>query len=197
MISRREWLQSVAIASAGAIYARASGAQQRAAIADTSNFFPMDQSAARTVRLAPKPGATPSMTDDARDALEHQIRCQCGCTMDVYTCRTTDFSCQVSPAMHRDAMALVQGGYSAQEILDAFVDVYGERVLMAPKKAGFNIVGYVLPGIVMGTGAVVLALVLHRWRRSAARTPATALTPALDATPEELAKLDAAIRDDS
>lgn len=197
MISRREWLQSVAIASAGAIYARASGAQQRAAIVDTSNFFPMDQSAARTVRLAPKPGATPSMTDDARDALEHQIRCQCGCTMDVYTCRTTDFSCQVSPAMHRDAIALVQGGYSAQEILDAFVDVYGERVLMAPKKVGFNIVGYVLPGIVMGTGAVVLALILHRWRRPAARTPATALTPALDATPEELAKLDAAIRDDS
>jgi len=197
VISRREWLQSVAIASAGAIYARASGAQQRAAIVDTSNFFPMDQSAARTVRLAPKPGATPSMTDDARDALEHQIRCQCGCTMDVYTCRTTDFSCQVSPAMHRDAIALVQGGYSAQEILDAFVDVYGERVLMAPKKVGFNIVGYVLPGIVMGTGAVVLALILHRWRRPAARTPATALTPALDATPEELAKLDAAIRDDS
>jgi len=197
VISRREWLQSVAIASAGAIYARASGAQQRAAIVDTSNFFPMDQSAARTVRLAPKPGATPSMTDDARDALEHQIRCQCGCTMDVYTCRTTDFSCQVSPAMHRDAIALVQGGYSAQEILDAFVDVYGERVLMAPKKVGFNIVGYVLPGIFMGTGAVVLALILHRWRRPAARTPATALTPALDATPEELAKLNAAIRDDS
>jgi len=117
--------------------------------------------------------------------------------MDVYTCRTTDFSCQVSPAMHRNAMALVQGGYSAQEILDAFVDVYGERVLMAPKKVGFNIVGYVLPGIVMGTGAVVLALILHRWRRPAARTPATALTPPLDATPEELATLDAAIRDDS
>ena len=166
-------------------------------IPDTSNFFPMDQSAARSVRLAPKPGFAPSMTDDTRDALEHQIRCQCGCTMDVYTCRTTDFSCQVSPAMHHDIMALVQGGHSAQEILDAFVDVYGERVLMAPKKVGFNIVGYVLPGVALSIGAIVLAVILQRWNRPATRaTSATTAVP-LDATPEELATLDAAIRDDS
>jgi len=200
VISRRGWLQSVVIAGGGALLARGADAQQPAAkLADTSNFFPMDQSAARSVRLAPKPGAVPSMTEDARDALEHQIRCQCGCTMDVYTCRTTDFSCQVSPTMHRDIMALVQGGHSAQEILDAFVDVYGERALMAPKKVGFNIVGYVLPGVVMSVGAVILAVILHRWNRRTAQTVgATAVTPPpLDATAEEIAKLDAAIRDDS
>ena len=200
MISRRGWLHSVVIAGGGALLARVGDAQQPAAkLADTSNFFPMDQSAARSVRLAPKPGAVPSMTEDARDALEHQIRCQCGCTMDVYTCRTTDFSCQVSPTMHRDIMALVQGGHSAQEILDAFVDVYGERALMAPKKVGFNIVGYVLPGVVMSVGAVILAVILHRWNRPTAQTVgATGVTPQpLDATAEEIAKLDAAIRDDS
>jgi len=200
VISRRGWLHSVVIAGSGALLARVGDAQQPAAkLADTSNFFPMDQSAARSVRLAPKPGAVPSMTEDARDALEHQIRCQCGCTMDVYTCRTTDFSCQVSPTMHRDIIALVQGGHSAQEILDAFVDVYGERALMAPKKVGFNIVGYVLPGVVMSVGAVILAVILHRWNRRTAQTVgATAVTPPpLDATAEEMAKLDAAIRDDS
>jgi cytochrome c-type biogenesis protein CcmH len=87
----------------------------------TSNLFDMNQEAAQTVRRPPKRDARASMSNDDRDALEHQIRCQCGCTLDVYTCRTTDFSCQVSPAMHRDVMSLVAGGYSAQEILDAFV----------------------------------------------------------------------------
>ena len=29
--------------------------------------------------------------------------------------------------MHRDVIALVEGGYSAQEIIDAFVETYGER----------------------------------------------------------------------
>src|SRR3954465_6604483 len=111
---------------------------------NASNLGAMDQAASRSVRRPAKPNARPQLTAAQRDDLEHGIRCQCGCTLDVYTCRTTDFSCQVSPSMHRDVLALVQGGYSAQEILDAFVNVYGDRVLMAPPKVGFNILGYVL-----------------------------------------------------
>src|SRR6185436_17181881 len=67
-------------------------------VKDTSNLFAMDQSAARPVRLPPKPNAVPLLTDDQRDDLEQRIHCQCGCTLSVYICRTTDFSCQVSPA---------------------------------------------------------------------------------------------------
>ena len=202
MISRRRWLQSIGGATVGAVVARASFAQQGPGVAgvpDTSNLFAMDQSAARSVRLPPKPGALPSMSPDERDALEHQIRCQCGCTLDVFTCRTTDFSCQVSPAMHRDIMALVEGGYGAREILDSFQGAYGERVLMAPPRKGFNLVGYVMPGLATAVGAVMLAFLLKRWKRapaaaSGARVPTV---PQLQATPEELARLDAAIRDDS
>ena len=203
MISRRTWLRSVAVAAAGTAgtagtaVARGSNAQQGVArIADTSNLFPMDQSAARSVRLPPKPSAMPSMPPADRDALEHGINCQCGCTLDVYTCRTTDFSCQVSPSMHRDVMALVDGGYTAQEILDAFVSVYGERVLMAPPKTGFNLLGYIVPSIALAIGAVVIALILRRYRPIAVQ-PAVSPAATLDATPEELARLDAEIRDDS
>lgn len=136
------------------------------------------------------------MTADERDALEHKIRCQCGCTLDVFTCRTTDFSCQVSPAMHRDIMALVSGGYTDREILDAFVNVYGEQALMAPPKVGFNIVGYVLPGIAIAVGAIVLAVVIRRWRTTDQPVRATSVSR-VDATPEEQQRLDAAVRDDS
>jgi cytochrome c-type biogenesis protein CcmH len=138
------------------------------------------------------------MSSDARDALEHRLRCQCGCTLDVFTCRTTDFSCQVSPAMHRDVMALVDGGYTEPEILSAFVDVYGERVLMAPPKVGFNVIGYILPATAIAFGAVALAFVLRRWKKTLP-TPATARaapTFGLEASPDELARLEAAIRDD-
>jgi cytochrome c-type biogenesis protein CcmH len=198
VISRRRWLQSAAVVGGSAFVARRGAGQQAPGkIADTSNLFPMDQSAARSVRLAPKPGAIPSMVPDERDALEHHIRCQCGCTMDVYTCRTTDFSCQVSPAMHRDIMALVEGGYGAQEILDAFVNAYGDRVLMAPPKVGFNILGYVVPGIALAIGAIVLAIVIRRWNRASPQLATVAPVSALDATPEELKRLDAAIRDDA
>jgi cytochrome c-type biogenesis protein CcmH len=196
MISRRAWLQSAALTAGGSLLTRA-GAQQQGAVVDTSNLFAMDQTAARSVRLPPKPGASPSMTADERDALEHRIRCQCGCTLDVFTCRTTDFSCQVSPAMHRDIMSLVAGGYDAAEISAAFVDVYGDQALMAPPREGFNIVGYVLPGIAIGIGAIALAVVMRRWKREAAVVAATPAAPVPGATAEELRRLDAAVRDDS
>jgi len=200
VITRRLLLQSLVLSGGGVLIARGAAAQEQErapGIADTSNLFPMDQSAARSVRLPPKPVAVPSMQPEARDALEHQIRCQCGCTLDVFTCRTTDFSCQVSPSMHRDVMALVQGGYTAQEILDAFVNVYGERVLMAPPKVGFNRVGYALPGIAIALGALMLAVIIRRMRRPVVQTASGSAAVGGDATPDELKQLDAAVRDDS
>ena len=203
---RREFLGGLAGGGALLLAATRLGAQQGEAAqgaapaqGTTSNLFDMNQEAAKTVRRPPKPGARASMTPDERDALEHQIRCQCGCTLDVYTCRTTDFSCQVSPAMHRDVMSLVEGGYSAQEILDAFVGTYGERALMAPKREGFNIAGYLVPFAALATGFGVLLVVLRRMQRATPAVAGTAGSTAPHAplgTDDELARLDAAIRRD-
>lgn len=148
----------------------------------------------RPVRLPPKPGATPVLTADQRDALEHRLHCQCGtCTLDVYTCRTTDFNCQVSPAMHRDVLALVEGGHGAQEILDAFVTTYGDRVLMAPKRS--NLLAWFTPGAAVLLGGGAIAMMLRRWKP---KKPAAAAIPlrGVDATSDELARLDAVVRGD-
>src|SRR5205823_1795262 len=150
----------------------------------------------RSVTRPAKPGAAASMTDAQRDDLEHQLHCQCGCNLDVYTCRTTDFACSVSPAMHADVMGLVSGGYGAQEILTAFKAVYGEKVLMAPVKSGFNLIGYTMPFVALGAGAVVATALLKRWK-SIAPAPALAAPLPVDATEGELAALDAAVRRDA
>ena len=203
-MNRRQFLTRLAAGSAGAVPLAVLGrralaqAPQAPISMDSSNLFAMDQSASRPVRLPPKPGARVVVSADERDALEHRIRCQCGCTLDVYTCRTTDFSCQVSPSMHRDVMALVSGGYSAQEIIDAFVGVYGERVLMAPTASGFNLFGWVAPFAALGGGAILVAVLLRTWRRPAISntSSASASVRSADATEAELARLDAAVRDD-
>ena len=137
------------------------------------------------------------MTDLQRDDLEHKIKCQCGCVLDVYTCRTTDFSCSVSPAMHRDVMDLVAGGYNAAQILGAFQTVYGERVLMAPLKQGFNLVGYIMPFAALITAGAAVAVLIRKWGARAAQEPAVAAAGPIDATAEEMEALKAALRDDS
>ena len=204
-MNRRRFISRVMVASAAGSTSLAwltrrlaAQAAQAPAGLDSSNLFAMDQSASRPVRLPPKPGSRVVVSAAERDALEHRIRCQCGCTLDVYTCRTTDFSCQVSPSMHRDVMGLVAGGYTAQEILDAFVGVYGERVLMAPPAAGFNLLGWIAPFAVLGGGTVLVVSLLRRWRRQAPVAPLAApqTSRPTDATDDELARLEAAVRDD-
>jgi cytochrome c-type biogenesis protein CcmH len=100
--------------------------------------------------------------------IEGKLRCTCGCNLDVYTCRTTDFTCGVSPAMHREVVGLVEDGMTGEDILEAFVAKYGETVLMAPRKEGFNWAGYVVPGAAISLGGAVLAWVLLRRTRRAA-----------------------------
>ncbi|CAN5789244.1 hypothetical protein BH11GEM1_BH11GEM1_03640 [soil metagenome] len=200
---RREFFRRAALGGAALVTARVLDAQgtalpQAPAQGNTSNLFDMNQDAAKTVRRPAKPGAAKSMNDEDRDALEREIRCQCGCTLAVYICRTTDFSCQVSPAMHRDIISLVDGGYSAQEILDSFVTTYGERALMAPKREGFNLTGYLMPFAALGIGAVALTTVLRRMsnRPSPVVAGPRVVRAGSDATDDEMARLDAAIRKD-
>jgi cytochrome c-type biogenesis protein CcmH len=198
MMTRRSFLARVAGASAATLTrARDLGSQvsTRLQRVDSSNLFAMDQSAARTVQRPPRQGHAPAMTPEQRDEMEHHIRCQCGCTLDVYTCRTTDFACQVAPAMHRDVMALVDGGYSAQEILDAFVSTYGERALMAPKAEGFNLLGWAAPFVALLAGAIAVTAVIRR-RVDPPAGPAEAAPVNVGASTEERARLDAAVRDD-
>jgi cytochrome c-type biogenesis protein CcmH len=205
MTSRREFIGRLAGMSAAALVAQQAHAQQQrgamhdsSIVRDTNNLFAMDQSAAIPVRRPPKPGATPLLSDLQRDELERHLHCQCGCTLDVFTCRTTDFSCQVSPAMHRDVVELVRGGYSAQEIIDAFVDTYGQRALMAPNKSGFNLVAWFAPGLAVIAGAMVVFSLIRRWSANTSRTvPRPGARPGtgpIDATPDELARLEAAIK---
>lgn len=202
---RRDFLARAVLAGATVVGARSLRAQQKdsalvhqtPASGNTSNLFDMNQDAAKTVRRPAKPGAAKSMSDDERDTLEREIRCQCGCTLDVYICRTTDFSCQVSPAMHRDIISLVEGGYDAKEIIDAFVDMYGERALMAPTKKGFNLAGYLVPFAALGVGAIALTAVLRGMSRRT-MPESTPRVPLKDSTgtDDEMARLQAAIRKD-
>jgi len=169
-----------------------------------SNLFSMNQGAAQTVQRPPKPGVEPHVSNDERDQIEKQLRCQCGCTLDVYTCRTTDFACEVSPAMHRDINQLIAGGYGAEEIIDAFVDSYGEKVLMAPTKSGFNLVGWTMPFGAILVGGGILAVLLRRWRRRGAAaaaeraaSPSPRAIAGVDASDDELARVEAAVRGDN
>jgi cytochrome c-type biogenesis protein CcmH len=144
--------------------------------------------------------------DERIKAIEQRLACSCGCTLDVFTCRTTDFTCTYSPQLHREVVDLDRAGKTAQEILDAFVAKYGEKALMAPKPEGFNLWGYLLPGsaILVAGGALVAFISRRRVAVAEATAPGVAPepigtpttmagAPPVSATPEEMERLQRAL----
>ena len=150
----------------------------------------------------PQERATARDNDAFIMGVEKRLRCTCGCNLDVYTCRTTDFSCGVSPRMHREVLALQDEGQNEKQIVDSFVARYGEVVLMAPKPEGFNLAGYFVPGALVLLAGGVLTLYLRRRSLVAAAEraklgPDTGSGKAVPvATTAEAAELERALRED-
>ena len=59
----------------------------------------------------------------------------------------------------------LEEGESEQEIREFFVDRYGDNVLAAPPARGFNVVVWVVAGLVLPIAAVSLVLTLRVMRR--------------------------------
>ena len=142
----------------------------------------------------PREPTTAADTDAAIQAIEKRLKCSCGCGLDIYTCRTTDFTCTYSPALHKEVVKLAEQGKSDQQIIAEFVAQYGEAVLMAPPRRGFNLAGYFVPSLAIIVAAVFLVRVLRRWTREAQLAHATTdeRAPAAappDASPAELQRL--------
>ncbi|HEX4574487.1 MAG TPA: cytochrome c-type biogenesis protein CcmH [Gemmatimonadales bacterium] len=132
---------------------------------------------------------TAADNDAAIQAIEKQIHCTCGCNQDVYTCRTTDFTCTTSPAMHREVLALARAGKTGPEIVDAFVREHGLTILMAPPRRGFNLAGYFVPSLLIVVAGTILTTVLRRWARAAPDAAHPAPVPGEAASASELERL--------
>ncbi|MDZ4674566.1 MAG: cytochrome c-type biogenesis protein CcmH [Gemmatimonadota bacterium] len=162
MMRRREWLARIGAAAVAGV---AVGPRRSVGQAGADPLRMPGAVQQRTV-------VTDSQNDETVKAIEHRLKCTCGCNLDVFTCRTTDFTCGTSPEMHREVVTLLEAGNSPDQVVAAFVTKYGEEVLMAPKPEGFNIAGYIVPGLALTLAGGILAAVLVRRHRVAAVTMA-------------------------
>jgi cytochrome c-type biogenesis protein CcmH len=120
-------------------------------------------------------------------------------------CPTCHESLAVSSSPIADRMrsfirARIAAGDTKSEIKSKLVDQFGESVLAAPPKHGFNLLAWLLPFAGLGLGGAALAVLARRWSR-AREEPASAdpsgngrgpLDPELERrVDEELARFDA------
>ena len=131
--------------------------------------------AAALLLAAPAAAAPPTLAD-----LEDEVVCP--------TCETT-LEMSNSPVAERMRAFIrerIAAGDSKEEIKAKLVDQFGEAVLAAPPKRGFNLLAWLLPLAGLVIGLTALALLARRWVRSRADAePAAAV-----ASPNGRARLD-------
>ena len=110
----------------------------------------------------PAPPAMSAAAESTLDANTRAVASQLRCPV----CQ--GLSLQDSPSeLAQQMRGLVReqlaAGNSPDEVKSYFVARYGEWILMAPEKHGFNWIVYALPLLVLAGGAWVLVVALRRW----------------------------------
>ena len=109
-------------------------------------------------------GFTPSTTYAAhplQSELEETMICLCGCGQTIKNCPHQNCGYAI-PARARIA-AYLDEGKSRSEILDIFVTQYGEEALATPTKKGFNLLGYIMPFVVLILAGALIMVIVKKW----------------------------------
>jgi len=101
--------------------------------------------------------------NDARfNKLGHRLMCPCGCSQVLLECNHV--GCAYSETMRKEVAAAIDKGGSDDSILQQFADKYGNTVLAAPTKKGFDMVAWIMPGAVLLGGIWLTAILVRKWK---------------------------------
>lgn len=104
--------------------------------------------------------ATTAYADVTSKEVESELICQCGCNMVVDVC-----DCDTANQIRTKIATLISQGQDKNQILASFVSEYGEQMLAAPPKNGFNLVAWVAPFAAVAAGGTGLFFALRAWAR--------------------------------
>ncbi len=109
-------------------------------------------------------------------SLGHELICVCGCGQILLECNHV--GCTASERMRGELQAGLDQGKGDDEILQDFAVKYGNTILAAPTKSGFNLVAWIIPFVVLGTATFFAAVLVRRWRSGKDPLPTPVLATA-------------------
>jgi cytochrome c-type biogenesis protein CcmH len=125
-------------------------------------------------RLAAQPPAV-AINEPEVYEIASQLRCVVCQNLSV-----ADSPSEMAAQMRAVIRERLAAGDRPAQVIEYFVEKYGEWILLSPRRSGFNLLVWLLPPFAILVGVVLVALVVRRWTRR--RTPAP---PAVDAAMSE------------
>jgi len=112
------------------------------------------------ILLLPSPSMAQALTvsDVAKE-----LACLCGCGLTIESC--THGNCGFAEPAKLEIKQMIGQGRTKGEIIQTFVSRYGERVLAAPTKKGFNLSAWVMPFLAILAGGILIYFLVHAWVR--------------------------------
>jgi cytochrome c-type biogenesis protein CcmH len=130
--------------------------------------------------LAPAAGLAQAPATPLGEQAVYEVAAQLRCVV----CQNLSVADSPSEMAHQ-MRALIRerlaAGERPDQVIQYFVDRYGEWILLEPRRHGFTLLVWVLPPVAVGAGLVLVAVLLRRWTRRPSRPAA----PPVDAAMRE------------
>jgi cytochrome c-type biogenesis protein CcmH len=94
--------------------------------------------------------------------LENALMCKCDdkCGKVLINC-----TCDTSKETRKTLTSKLESGLTVDQIVQQYVDKYGETVLSAPTKSGFNLSAWIMPFVALAIGGFGVRKVIQSWVR--------------------------------
>ncbi len=90
------------------------------------------------------------------------LTCQCGCGLTVANCNHPQ--CEFSVPVRAQIEKMIAQGMSGAQIIQVFRVKYGEKILSAPTREGFNLLAWIMPFAAVFAGCFIIVGAISRWR---------------------------------
>ncbi len=80
-------------------------------------------------------------------------------------------TCTVQQSFKKEIDSMFEGGKNKEQIIDYYVQEYGDSALREPSAKGANLLAWILPSAVLIVGFIGGAFMLRRMKRKPASTP--------------------------
>src|SRR5262249_549726 len=150
-----------------------------------------------TAALVLTTAATPVAVLRVKAEIDHahelgkRVKCSCGgCEQTAGTCYHVGgaFSgpCDVAKTMISKIQGQLNKGLTDDQVIEAMIKEYGPGAYVEPPKQGFGLVAWVMPGVYLISGALLVVFVIGRWRKRGKAAEATSGSKSV--SPEVLAR---------